>query len=191
MRLRRYERWIGLVESERRQVPLLSHLGLAYPVMQYASPEQRLERAAHTSSPALQPSTSDKPSTTRSPNTNHSLCTISQSAEIYMAAVTLSDAKNALEAMAAAFHVIPEPFKSAVSAIPKLALAIVNMAQVLFTPSLQTSAHRIVWHASRVQRRTRRMLEIWHSTSSICVPPPPPPGRNDKTLMSPTTSRKG
>ena len=46
--------------------------------------------------------------------------------------MTLDDAKNVLEIINIALEAspIPDPFKSAVSAIPKLAFTIVEMAEV-------------------------------------------------------------
>jgi hypothetical protein len=49
-----------------------------------------------------------------------------------MGAVTLNDAKNVLELVTTALEAspIPSPFKDAVTTIPKLALSIVEMAEV-------------------------------------------------------------
>jgi hypothetical protein len=53
-----------------------------------------------------------------------------------MVAITLSDAKTVLDIVTTvlAASPIPDPFKSAVSAIPALALSIVEMAEVWFIP---------------------------------------------------------
>jgi hypothetical protein len=63
-----------------------------------------------------------------------------------MVAVNLADAKIALQAIGGVLKAspIPDPFKSAVTAIPNLALAIIKMAEVLLGRSPRTSADHVV-----------------------------------------------
>jgi hypothetical protein len=53
-----------------------------------------------------------------------------------MVAITLSDTKIVLDTVTTVLAAlpIPDPFKSAVSAIPSLALSIVEMAEVWYIP---------------------------------------------------------
>lgn len=69
-----------------------------------------------------------------------------------MGAITLGDARTVLELVTIALNAspIPDPFKSAVSAIPKLTLTIVEMAEVwsipitLYDASLLIIANRLI-----------------------------------------------